>query len=144
VPGIDHSEWTPRELRHSFVSVLSDAGIPVEQIAQLVGAAGFRGAVGRLDDRSQEIAEQERAGTQRLWLGEDFTGEVGALQVGRSGRAHRFLRLSVVVAVRVPDPACYVLTILVIGIAANVTDIATKMTKAVVHLRASAPEPDDT
>ena len=27
VPGIDPSEWTPREL--SFVSVLSDAGVPV-------------------------------------------------------------------------------------------------------------------
>jgi delta 1-pyrroline-5-carboxylate dehydrogenase len=27
-------------LRHSFVSVLSDAGIPVEQIAQLVGHSG--------------------------------------------------------------------------------------------------------
>ena len=25
VPGIDLGEWTPRELRHSFVSVLSDA-----------------------------------------------------------------------------------------------------------------------
>jgi integrase len=31
------AKWTPRELRHSFVSVLSDAGIPVEQISQLVG-----------------------------------------------------------------------------------------------------------
>jgi integrase len=40
VPGIDPAEWTPRELRHSFVSVLSDAGIPVEQIAQLVGHRG--------------------------------------------------------------------------------------------------------
>lgn len=37
VPGIDPEDWTPRELRHSFVSVLSDAGIPVEQISQLVG-----------------------------------------------------------------------------------------------------------
>jgi integrase len=37
VPGIDPGEWTPRELPHSFVSVLSDVGIPVEQIAQLVG-----------------------------------------------------------------------------------------------------------
>jgi integrase len=37
---IDPTEWTPRELRHSFVSVLSDAGIPVEQIAQLVGHRG--------------------------------------------------------------------------------------------------------
>ena len=40
MPGIDPAEWTPRELRHSFVSVLSDAGIPVEQIAQLVGHRG--------------------------------------------------------------------------------------------------------
>jgi integrase len=40
VPGVEPGEWTPRELRHSFVSVLSDAGIPVEQIAQLVGHSG--------------------------------------------------------------------------------------------------------
>jgi integrase len=40
VSGIDPAAWTPRELRHSFVSVLSDAGIPVEQIAQLVGHRG--------------------------------------------------------------------------------------------------------
>ncbi|MFH9578507.1 tyrosine-type recombinase/integrase [Streptomyces globisporus] len=30
-------EWTPRELRHSFVSLLSDHGIPLERIAMLVG-----------------------------------------------------------------------------------------------------------
>lgn len=30
-------EWTPRELRHSFVSLLSDHGIPLEKIALLVG-----------------------------------------------------------------------------------------------------------
>ena len=35
VPGVDASEWTPRELRHSFVSVLSDAGVPLEQISRL-------------------------------------------------------------------------------------------------------------
>jgi integrase len=40
VPGIDPSEWTPRELRHSFVSVLSDAGVPVEEISRLVGHSG--------------------------------------------------------------------------------------------------------
>ena len=40
VPGIDPEQWTPRELRHSFVSVLSDAGVPVEQISQLVGHSG--------------------------------------------------------------------------------------------------------
>jgi integrase len=36
-PGVDAGEWTPRELRHSFVSPLSDSGIPVEQISRLVG-----------------------------------------------------------------------------------------------------------
>ena len=37
---VDPGEWTPRELRHSFVSVLADAGIPVEQMAQPVGHSG--------------------------------------------------------------------------------------------------------
>lgn len=32
--------WTPRELRHSFVSLLSANGVPVESITQLVGRAG--------------------------------------------------------------------------------------------------------
>lgn len=40
VPGIDPKQWTPRELRHSFVSVLSDHDVPVETIAQLVGHKG--------------------------------------------------------------------------------------------------------
>lgn len=30
-------DWTPRELRHSFVSLLSDAGVPLESISRLVG-----------------------------------------------------------------------------------------------------------
>ena len=35
--GLDPREWMPRELRHSFVSLLSDAGVPIEQISRLVG-----------------------------------------------------------------------------------------------------------
>lgn len=35
--GLDPAAWTPRELRHSFVSLLSDDGVPVERIARLVG-----------------------------------------------------------------------------------------------------------
>jgi hypothetical protein len=31
------ADWTPRELRHTFVSVMSASGVPVENIAQLVG-----------------------------------------------------------------------------------------------------------
>jgi integrase len=38
--GIDPGQWTPRELRHSFVSLLSDQGTPLEEIAQLVGHSG--------------------------------------------------------------------------------------------------------
>ena len=35
--GIDPDEWTPRELRHSFVSLLSDHGLSLEEISRLVG-----------------------------------------------------------------------------------------------------------
>ncbi|MFI9559322.1 tyrosine recombinase XerC [Nonomuraea endophytica] len=35
--GINAKEWTPRELRHSFVSLLSDGGLPLEEISRLVG-----------------------------------------------------------------------------------------------------------
>jgi integrase len=40
--GLAGGEWTPRELRHSFVSLLSDSGVPIEQIADLCGHAGRR------------------------------------------------------------------------------------------------------
>ena len=40
VEGIEPKEWTPRELRHSFVSLLSEYGVEVEEIARLVGHAG--------------------------------------------------------------------------------------------------------
>jgi integrase len=35
--GLVPGEWTPRELRHSFVSLLSDGGMPIENISRLVG-----------------------------------------------------------------------------------------------------------
>jgi integrase len=38
--GLDSADWTPCELRHSFVSLLSDAGVPVGKIARLVGHTG--------------------------------------------------------------------------------------------------------
>jgi integrase len=34
---VNPDEWTPRELRHSFVSLLSDSGVPLEEISRLVG-----------------------------------------------------------------------------------------------------------
>ncbi|MCA1671003.1 MAG: tyrosine-type recombinase/integrase [Actinobacteria bacterium] len=38
--GLDAVEWTPRELRYSFVSLLSDSGVPLEEISRLVGHSG--------------------------------------------------------------------------------------------------------
>ncbi|GAA4828370.1 site-specific integrase [Saccharopolyspora rosea] len=38
--GLAPKDWTPRELRHSFVSLMSDSGVPLEDIARLVGHSG--------------------------------------------------------------------------------------------------------
>ncbi|MHB1475485.1 MAG: tyrosine-type recombinase/integrase [Dermatophilaceae bacterium] len=37
VVGVDAEDWTPRELCHSFVSLLSYNGAPLEEISRLVG-----------------------------------------------------------------------------------------------------------
>ena len=38
--GLNPQDWTPRELRHSFVSLLSDSGLPLDEISQMVGHSG--------------------------------------------------------------------------------------------------------
>lgn len=38
--GLPPNDWTPREMRHSFVSLLSDSGVPLEDIARLCGHVG--------------------------------------------------------------------------------------------------------
>ena len=38
--GLPAAEWTPREMRHSFVSLLSDSGVAIEDIARLCGHSG--------------------------------------------------------------------------------------------------------
>src|SRR5215207_6362986 len=40
--GLDAEAWTPRELRHSFVSLLSSTGMSIEDISHLVGHASSR------------------------------------------------------------------------------------------------------
>lgn len=40
--GLDPYAWTPRELRHSFVSLLSASGVDIEAISHLVGHANTR------------------------------------------------------------------------------------------------------
>jgi integrase len=39
-PVIRAADWTPRELRHSFVSLLSDNDLSIEEIADLCGHSG--------------------------------------------------------------------------------------------------------
>jgi integrase len=39
--GIE-GRWSPRELRHTFVSLMSDSGVPVEEIARLAGHTSSR------------------------------------------------------------------------------------------------------
>jgi integrase len=38
--GLDQRDWAPRELRHSFVSLLSSNGVSIEDIADLCGHSG--------------------------------------------------------------------------------------------------------
>lgn len=40
VPSVNPNDWTPQELRHSFVSALSEHGVPIEEISRLVGHKG--------------------------------------------------------------------------------------------------------
>jgi len=40
VPSLDPDDWTPREMRHSFVSLLSESGLGIEDISRLVGHEG--------------------------------------------------------------------------------------------------------
>ncbi len=53
VPGLDPQEGTPRDLRHSFVSILSQRGVPIEKISCLMGHFGIRFHRGRLPPRAQ-------------------------------------------------------------------------------------------
>ena len=41
-PRTSDPKWTPRELRHSFVCLMSTFGVPVEEIARLAGHASAR------------------------------------------------------------------------------------------------------
>jgi integrase len=42
VDGLSPKDWAPRELRHSFVSLLSESGVAIEEIARLAGHSSSR------------------------------------------------------------------------------------------------------
>ena len=68
-PGLDPADWTPRELRHSFVSLLSDAGVPLGDIAQLVGHSGTTVTNWSTGIRSGPSSRP----AQRSWIGSSDT-----------------------------------------------------------------------
>jgi integrase len=63
VPGINPDDWSPRELRHSFVSILSARNVPIEEISKLVGHSSI--TVTETIYRKQ-IAPKVEDGTQAM------------------------------------------------------------------------------
>jgi integrase len=70
--GLSADEWTPRELRHSFVSLLSSSGVPIEDISRLVGHVStsvtekvYRKELRPVLTKGAAIMDQLFAGTHR-------------------------------------------------------------------------------
>ena len=67
--GVDARQWTPRELRHSFVSLLSDSGVPIEEISVSSGTAARwsrRSCTGSSSARSSSPARPSWIASSRL------------------------------------------------------------------------------
>ncbi len=81
--------WKPLELRTSFVSLMSDSGVPVEEIARLVGHTSSRTTEENL--RSQRAVEKiggVRVGSRRDASGRDgFVYQITASTFLGSGEA---------------------------------------------------------
>jgi hypothetical protein len=80
-PGLPSADWTPRELRHSFVSMLSDSGVRIEDIGDLCGHSGTT-----VTERSTAInfARYSSMGLSR-WTGSSTPGPHEV--IGSEGRA---------------------------------------------------------
>jgi len=65
--GLDPAAWTPRELRHSFVSLLSDSGMPLEQIARLLGHHGTAVTERVYRHQLRPVLEEGAAAMDRLF-----------------------------------------------------------------------------
>ncbi|GLY35779.1 site-specific integrase [Amycolatopsis sp. NBRC 101858] len=76
--GLKPTQWTPRELRHSFVSILSDGGMPIEEISRLVGHSST--AVTELVYRKQirPVVESGAVAMDRLFPATGAAAEVSS------------------------------------------------------------------
>ena len=77
VPSVVPAEWTPREMRHSFVSVLSESGLNVEEIARLVGHKGGSQVTERVYRKQLRPVIQTGATAMDLVFGTDLYGRTG-------------------------------------------------------------------
>ncbi|MET8863075.1 tyrosine-type recombinase/integrase [Nonomuraea sp. NPDC004580] len=74
--GLVPEEWTPRELRHSFVSLLSADGLPIEHIARVIGHAGGSAVTEKI--YRQQIRPVMQEGTvimDRIFAAPDHSSE---------------------------------------------------------------------
>jgi hypothetical protein len=90
VPGLDPADWTPRELRHSFVSLLSDAGVPLGTSRSSSATAAPPSPNWSTGIRSGPSSRP----AQRSWIGSsDTAAQVRSHSVGHSpGRCGWFGR----------------------------------------------------
>jgi integrase len=66
--GLNPRDWTPRELRHSFVSLLSANGVRIEDISRLVGHSAT--GVTQQEPRGRpRLAEQRAVSRPMPWSG---------------------------------------------------------------------------
>ena len=70
--GLDPKTWTPRELRHSFVSLMSDAGVPLEGIVRLVGHRGTIVAESVYRKRLRPVITEGAETMDRIFATEDL------------------------------------------------------------------------
>jgi integrase len=79
-------DWTPRELRTSFVSLLSASGVPVEEIARLAGHSSSRTTevIYRYTRDSLRDPRAEQSIMDDVWLHPPWSG--GITWVGTGNR----------------------------------------------------------
>jgi len=80
---LNPSGWTPRELRHSFVSLLSSAGVSIEDISHLVGHASTRVTEVVYRKELRPVLTRS-AGAMDQLFSSPAAGEVGK-QLGKQG-----------------------------------------------------------
>lgn len=77
--GLKAEDWTPRELRHSFVSLMSDSGVPIEKIAQLVGHAGGSTVTERVyRHQLRPVIQDSAEAVDKLFVGDSARAPRGA------------------------------------------------------------------